>query len=347
MRVKFIVASVLLLIAGYSFFWFQMAEQYEKTTLDWIANSERRLNGTKVYVGDVTVSGFPYKIVIEASSLNAVVPNGRLSADPISITMPEVAVVFQPWKPNHAIIVSDYFDVVFGALNAPKINVTFDKVKSSIIIDPVTKQLNNLSAVVGNVSWHHGEDRDVDETSTMENAEFHLRRAIDVAPVQNSYDLPVNRAVFFKASNVRINEFSSTILGEKADEFRIDALLHANEQPDYTVAGLSKWRDDGGTFSIRKFDYKTTTSGLSLTGDVTLDENLKPLGAFDATVTDLGSIFNKLSKDESISQTTRLMLKGQAQNNTMPEEVPLSISMQNGQLYIGPIMLMELPPLIE
>jgi|TARA_R110002096_G_scaffold257381_1_gene450947 hypothetical protein len=347
MRIRLIIASVLLLIAGYSFFWFQMAGQVKETTLDWIANSESRLDGAKIYVGDVTVSGFPYKIIVEASSFNAVVPGGRFSADPLSITMPAVAVVFQPWKPNHAIIVSDYFDAVLGPLNAPNVNVSFEMVKSSIILDPATNQLNNLSAVAQRISWYHGAEMEVDESSAMEGAELHLRRAIDAAPAQNSYDLPVNRAVFFKANNVSIGEFASTILGEKADEFRIDALLHANEQPDYTVSGLSKWRDDGGTLSIRKFDYTTTTSGLSLTGDLTLDENLRPLGAFDATVTDMGNFLYNLSKDETISQTTRLMLEGQAQNSSMPDEVPLSISMQNGQLYLGPIMLMELPPLIE
>ena len=31
----------------------------------------------------------------------------------------------------------------------------------------------------------------------------------------------------------------------------------------------------------------------------------------------------------------------------LPEEVPLSISMQNGRLYLGPIMLMELPAIID
>jgi len=347
MRIKLIVASVLLLIAGYSIFWFQMAERVEETTLDWIKNSESRLGGIKVYVGDVSVSGFPYKIIVEASSLNAVLPSGRITSEQVSITAPEVAVVFQPWKPNHAIVVTDYFDAVLGSLGSPTLNISFDKVKSSIILDPHSMQLNNLSAIADKVSWYRGAEIEADESSVMEMVEFHLRRSVGETQEQISYDLPVNRAVFLKAENVSIREFASTILGEKADQFRMEALLHASEQPDYTLSGLSKWRDEGGTLTIGTFEYGTTVSGLTLSGDLTLDENLKPLGAFDANVRGMEYLLNSLSQNENIPETARLLLQAQAQAGNIPDEVPLSISMQNGQLYLGPIMLMELPPVIE
>lgn len=347
MRVKVIIVSVLLLIGGYSLFWFQMADRAKMMTLDWIENSESRLGGTKVFAGDVTVSGFPYRIIIEAESLNAVVPAGRVGAEPLSIIAPAVSVVYQPWKPTHAIVVTDYFDAVFGPLDRPNLTFTFDNVKSSIVLDPTSMQLNNLSSVAEKVSWYRGVEREADESSTMETAEFHLRRSADGAQDQMSYDLPVNRAVFFKAQNANIKEFASTILGEKADEFKVEALLHATEQPDYTFAGLSKWRDEGGTLTIRSFDYGSTLSAIQLSGDLTLDENLKPLGAFDANVTGMDIMLRRLAQDESIPQMARLLLQAQADNETMPDEVPLAISMQNGLLYLGPIMLMELPAIIE
>ena len=347
MRVKITIASVLLLIVGYSIFWFQMADRVEQTTLEWIENSEARMGGVKIYVGDVAVSGFPYKIIIEASSLNAVIPAGRIGTEPLSIMMPEVAVIFQPWKPNHAIVVTDYFDAVLGSLNTPVINFTFDKVKSSLVLDPVTMELNNLSTIADKVSWYRGVEQARDEISVMHMAEFHLRRATGEVVDQTSFDLPVNRAIFFKAQDTTIKEFAASIIGEKADNIKIEALLHANEQPDYTVNGLSKWRDEGGTLSIRSFEYGTSKSSLKLSGDVTLDENLKPLGAFDATIIGIDGLIDNLSQNENISEMARLLLGGQAKPGKLPEEVPLSISMQNGLLYLGPIMLMELPAIIE
>lgn len=347
MRIKVIIVSVLLLIGGYSIFWFQMADRAKMMTLDWIDNSESRLGGTKIYAGDVTVSGFPYRIIVQAASLNAVVPAGRIGAEPLSITAPIVSVVYQPWKPTHAIVVTDYFDAVFGSLDRPNLTITFDNVKSSVILDPSSMRLNNLSSVAGKVSWYRGVEMEVGESSVMEKAEFHLRRAVDGLQDQMSYDLPVNRAVFFKAQNADIKEFASTILGEKADEFKIEALLHATEQPDYTVLGLSNWRDEGGTLTIKSFDYGSTLSSIQLSGDLTLDENLKPLGAFDAKVVGMDIMLRRLAEDESISQMARLLLGAQSDNETMPDEVPLAISMQNGLLYLGPILLMELPAIIE
>lgn len=347
MRFKVIVVSVFLLIGGYSFFWFQMADQAEQTTLEWIADSERRLGGVKIFVGDITVSGFPYKIGVEASSLNAVIPAGKLGSEPISITVPEIAVVYQPWKPNHGIIVADYLDAVVGNISNPDVNVTFDKVKSSVILDPVSMELNNLSVVAQNISWYRGVEAEVDETSSMEGAEFHLRRSTGVLSDQVGFDLPVNRAIYFKAQNASIKEFAATILGERADEFKMEAFLHASEQPDYTREGLSKWRDEGGTLSIRSFEYGTAKTGLTLNGDVTLDENLKPLGAFDANIANIEGLMRTLAENENIPQIARQLLLGQAQSDTSSEEVPVSISLQNGLLYFGPIMMMELPPVIE
>ncbi|HPF45467.1 MAG: DUF2125 domain-containing protein [Alphaproteobacteria bacterium] len=347
MRFKLIVASVLIIIAGYSYFWFHLAGQAKSTTLDWVENSEKRLGGAKIFVGDVKVSGFPYKIIIEVSSLNAVVPAGRVGVQPLSIDVPEIAVIFQPWDPKHAILVTKYFDVTQGPLDDPDLNVTFDDVKTSVILDPETMDLNNLSTVAEKISWYHGVEAEPAEISVMEKAQIHLRRSTGQPQALESYDLPVNRAVYFKAQNVLIREFANSLLGEKADNFKIEAMLHANEQPDYSVRGLSKWRDEGGTVSISSFEYGTPQSNLSLSGDVTLDENLKPLGAFDAKVVGMGKMLEQLSKNMTLPETARLILKGQAQNDSLSGEVPLSISMQNGLLYLGPIQLMELPAVVE
>lgn len=347
MRIKFLIGSVLVLIGAYSFFWYSLAQKAEQTTLDWIEHSESRLGGIKSFVGDVEVSGFPYRIVVEASSFNAEIPAGRIGQKAVSINVPEVSVVFQPWEPNHAIVMTDYFDAVVGSLQNPDLTVNFDGVRSSVIFDPSTMSLNNLSAVFNKIDWYPNLDQQEVNVSHLENAEFHLRRTVGEPEEQMSYDLPINRAIYFKASNARIRELATTILGEKADEIKVEALLHANEQPGYTKKDLAKWRDEGGTMSIRTFEYGSSDSAINLSGDVTLDENFKPLGAFDANVTGIADMFSKLAENEELPEITRALLRGQAQNQSLPGEVPLSISMQNGQLYVGPIMLMELPVVIE
>lgn len=347
MRLKLIFVSVLLLIGAYSVFWFQMAGRVEETAMNWIETSENRLGGIKVFVGDVTVSGFPYRIIVEASTFNAILPAGMIGSQTASVIVPEVAVVFQPWKPNHAIIVTDYFDVVIGDLAEPKANFTFDKVKSSLIFDLDSNELNNLSIIADKISWNRSKTINSGEDSKLEMAEFHLRRSVGAPEAQVSFDLPINRAVFFKAGGATIRELSSTILGEKAENIKFEAFLHANEQPDYTRSGLSKWRNDGGTISIQSFDYGTAEAGINLSGDVTLDENFKPLGAFDAKVSGIENLIRAYSENEDIDPNTRLLLQSVAQGNDMPGEMELPISMQNGQLYLGPIMLMELDPLIE
>lgn len=347
MRFKLIVISVITLIAAYSLFWFKLANDAKEITLAWVENSEERLNGIKLFVGDVTVSGFPYKIVIETKTFNAAIPAGYVTDEPILITVPEISAVYQPWKPNHAVIVTDYMDAVIGELSMPSVSINFENVMSSVILDDVTNELNNLSIISELTSWQHGLPGEGNEVSFMEKPEFHLRRNTGGNSTQSTYDLPVSRAVYFKSNTALVNEFRNTVLGENADQIKIETLLHANSQPDYSIASLSAWRDDGGTLSISNFEYGSSDQNIKLTGDLTLDENLKPLGAFDASVTNIGSLFLRLSENKNISEMARVLLKSQADTPSLPEEVPLAISMQNGQMYIGPIMVMDLPPVID
>lgn len=347
MRFKLIVISVITLIAAYSLFWFKLADDAKEMTLAWVENSEDRLNGVKLFVGDVTVSGFPYKIVIEATTFNAAIPEGYMTAEPILITIPEISAVYQPWKPNHAVIVTDYMDAVIGELSMPSVSINFEKVMSSVILDEGTNELNNFSIIADLTSWQHGLPGEGNKVSFMGQPEFHLRRNTGGNISQSAYDLPVSRALYFKSGTSLINGFRNTVLGENADQIKIETLLHANSQPDYTIAGLSEWRDDGGTLSISNFEYGSVEQKVKLTGDLTLDENLKPLGAFDASVTNIASLFLRLSENDNIPEMARSLLKNQASASSLPEEVPLAISMQNGQMYVGPIMVMELPPVIE
>lgn len=347
MRFKIIVISVITLIAAYSLFWFKLADSAKETTLAWVENSEERLNGIKLFVGDVTVSGFPYKIAIEATTFNAAIPAGQITSEPILITIPQISAIYQPWKPNHAVIVTDYVDAVIGELSAPSVSINLETIMSSIIFDEATDELNNLSMIADLASWQHGLSGEGNEVSFMEKPQFHLRRNTGGDIQEMAYDLPVSRAIYFKSDAALINEFRNTILGENADQIKIETLLHANSQPDYNVAGLSKWRDDGGTLTISSFEYGSNEQKIKLTGDLTLDENLKPLGAFDASVTNIGSLFLRLSENNNIPEMARSLLKKQASAPSITEETKLSVSMQNGQMYVGPIMVMELPSVIE
>ena len=347
MRFKIIIASVLILIAAYSLFWFQIASKVEDDTLAWIEKTKDNTTGLKVFVGDLTVSGFPYRIVVEASSLNVSLPKGPYGERSISMTVPEIAAVYQPWNPNHIIVVTDYFDATIGEINNPEININFDKVKSSVILDVETLKMDNLSIISEKVSWRNVNTSDDQVGSGMEMAELHLRNSLPGMETQNSYDLPVQKAIYFKATNAQIAELETSLFGKYADEIIIETILHANTQLDFTKPSLSTWRDEGGTLSVKSFEYGMADTHISFSGDVTLDENLKPLGAFDAKVSGIENMFSALSRNENIPQTARMLLQGQAQSATSSEVLPLSVSMQNGTMYLGPIPILELEPIIE
>lgn len=347
MRIKVIFGSVFALIAAYSFFWFHLADKAKLETLEWIEKSEERLDGVKLYVGDVTVSGFPYKIAIEATTFNAAVPAGKIGNEKVLFSLPEIAAVYQPWKPNHIMVVTDYMDAVVGELENPTLSMNFEKIMSSVILNVETQEVDNFSVIADLASWQHGLPGEGHEMSFLEKPEFHIRRNNGNPNEGSGFDLPVNRAFYFRSKGGLLAELSGTILGDKTDAITIETMLHANSQPEYTKESLAKWRDEGGTVSIKSFSYGTADQNIKISGDIALDQNMKPLGAFDAEVTGIGTLFRRLSENENIPDIARMMLKSEADNNRTPEMVPLSISMQNGQMYVGPIMVMEVPAVIE
>jgi hypothetical protein len=338
---------VVILIGAYSVFWFQMASKIEESTLAWLENNQKTLDGLKIFTDDVSVSGYPYRIIVKTSSVHGTIPEGQYSSLPISFTIPEVSVVYHPWKPNHAVIVTDYFDVVFGSIENPTETVEFENVKSSVILEPDTLILKNLSIISDKVSWFEGVTRIADNISVMEKPEFHFRKMIEGMENENSYDLPIFGAVSFKAFNLNVKDVRTGIFASKATEVTLESILHANQNPELTASALSKWRDEGGTLTVRTFDYKTDDYNLKLSGDITLDENLKPLGAFDAHISGIKNLIGKMTDNGETSTVGQIMLNNQAQNTELKETVELSISMQNGYLYIGPIPLMELSPIVE
>lgn len=114
-------------------------------------------------------------------------------------------------------------------------------------------------------------------------------------------------------------------------------------------AGLTRWRDGGGTLELA--DFTLVWGPLRIAGDGTmaLDDALQPVGAFTAQITGLDRLINLLERSgqmrpqQAAIARIGLAVLTRAPSNGGPPEARVPVSIQNRQLSIGPIPLLRLP----
>lgn len=122
--------------------------------------------------------------------------------------------------------------------------------------------------------------------------------------------------------------------------------------PDGPLAQrLAAWRDAGGVVDVK--DLKLLWPPLDVTGEgsVALDREMKPLGAFTAEVVgyrellDAFEAMGRLTRNQALMAATALDAMA-ATDAEGKRRLSVPISMQNGKLFAGPIMIGDLPPVI-
>jgi hypothetical protein len=145
----------------------------------------------------------------------------------------------------------------------------------------------------------------------------------------------------------------SPVLGNEIAAFRVrlavNGALDARQPlPD----ALTAWRDAGGTIDVEAMEITWGPVRLAGDGTLALDARLQPEGAFTARVSGLTDLLTAMenaamidARSAAIARLTLAVLTRPAENGGPPEaRVPLTI--QNGMLSVGPVALLQLPPVV-
>lgn len=342
MRFNVLVAGVLLVIGSYVLFWFVLASKVEDKILALI--DEKRNQGIGIFYDDLTIGGFPYQIAPKVQALRIHLPEG------LDIDIPEITFVIQPWNLTKGKIMTDFIDVDYGE---GTFKVAFDGFQASVATDRERRRLERMSLYAKKMRWQYGFSPVASEAHRVN---LHLRRPTISGEEVETIDLPVLGEFQLKAHQITAPDLPVSVFGKTADSFTLESAFHARRFPDYSMSSLSAWRDDGGTLAVRKFEVISGKMSLELDGDVTLDQDFKPLGAFSARIRGVDQIISILSRHgafmrepgdallEELKQMGEIQKEGLHKGEKM---LPLSISLQNGLLILGPIPIYELPAVIE
>ena len=305
-KLRAVVTTLVLLVLGYTALWYTVGFRTQKAAAATLSNWFDQ--GLDVRHGKITLSGFPYRLVLEINGLTVETrqPGLNVQAD-------KLVLVSHLWTPDHWIAQAtdvsvalgrntiafkeDFVQASYRVHTGDKLVVKIDSdgAKDMVLLSPKgMPQLDAWSLLIGRDNGNQGDAGGLYEKRTLE-FKFFAQQGQDSLEIAGGISGPGIR--------------------------------------DGSVEQLRNWRDNGGLVELD--DLKWTSGGnlMALNGDVTLDENYKPLGSAAITVSDW-AVFRKSMADLGIS------IGG-------PPVGGAALMLQNGFAILGEKRILSLPRIDE
>ena len=118
--------------------------------------------------------------------------------------------------------------------------------------------------------------------------------------------------------------------------------------PAEAVAG---WRDDGGTVELERLVLEWGPLELEASGTLALDPAMQPIGSLTAEIRGYAETLDALvqagaapPRDAAIAKVV-LNLLAKTPPDGGPPVLTVPLTAQDGRLFVGPVALLELPPI--
>ena len=332
------ITGIAALLGGYTVYWFIAAGIVGERVDAWA--DEHRAAGYEIAFASRDVGGFPFRFEVLIAKPDVTnVPEGwhweaeslTLSARPWNLR--RIGVAF-PGRHDISLYTGDaWFDF-------------------TCLIEEAAGEL----FVVGNgqVREFHGEIRNlvysrpgVDFQGGLGALSIDGRR---FDGVDADYRTP-SAELRLSVNEALVPEDASWVLHKHAIDFALIAQvtgpLPNGEAP---VASLTLWRDAGGVVEVRRMSLLWGPIEVETEGTLTLDEAMRPLGAFTADIIGHGDIIDLLAANDFVplGDATlyklgfNLLARPKVEGGSPMLSVPITV--QDGELKLGPVTIDRIPP---
>lgn len=333
-----IIAVIVAGIAGWTGYWFWLKERVEQEVAAWV--EARRAEGYEIADAGRRVGGFPARMELTVAQPTIARPAAwRWQA------AGDVIVYLQPWQPSHVILNfghSHQFEWVEGDA-IRRAGLTAERALASGIFTAGGRLEQGALDITKPVVVDS-----VTGTTSADRAQLHGRAnhgETDQRPSDSiSLALQVDNAALPPAAN--------TPLGSALALLRVNATLPPPLPPlSRRAEALEAWRAAGGVVNLDRFDVRWGPLDASGDGTVAIDRELRLLFAlatelrgFGPTLdayAQAGLLKNKLARNAKFALTA--LAKPDAQGRPT---VKLPVSAQDGRLYLGPVGVADLAPIV-
>ena len=306
LNIRTVITALVLIALGYVALWYTVGFRTQRAVATTLASWLDE--GLQVKHGDIRLSGFPYRLVIEIENLDV-----RTRETGLAVKSDQMTLVSHLWTPDHWVIQSagNQIDLAGGSIS---------------LFEEFLQASYRL----------HNEDKLVVKIDSAGASDMRLRSPVGL-PALSQWSLLIGKDYgdapaagglyekrtlefrFYADADGSILEFTGGISGPAVK--------------DWSATELANWRDEGGLLELDDLQWKTGDLSLKAAGDLTLDETFRPLGSASVSASDWRTAQRLLSQFN-----VRL-------GASMPEET--SVMMQNGTALIDGEVVLRVPPVIE
>lgn len=334
-RILLIIAAVLVFLwAAWTAYWFVMADRAG----DWIALWAAPAPG-KVWHATFDgseVGGYPFSLDVRVT--NPVVAWQNSSGGGVW-TGPWLLASFRPWS-------LERFDV---ALPEEQTVTVDDGATLRMIALAMTEGRATVAVENNRASALSAEMTDVVATWAQNRPPVAASRVLlDVATVpdeEEAWD------VFLRVHDARFPAEAPEPFEGNVPLLEVDLRLRGAVPGGPLAQRLAAWRDAGGVIDVRELKLDWPPLDVTGEGTITIDREMKPLGAFTAEVVGYRELLDALEAMGRLTRNQALVAAAAmdalaATDEDGKKRLSVPISMQNGKAFAGPILIGDLPPVI-
>jgi len=330
MKLKLIVIILLSGFLGYSTYWAFLALNSEA----YIARAQEdiKANGLTFQYTDYELSGYPYRLVFTFQDPVFTFHNGPFG---LELQADHLEAIGQPWNLSHFIF--------FTATATARLSLK-GKMAGEITLNPAS--LGFSIHALGNGNYRlSSEMEEVKLASNYElplpekfsSLEIHLRKQLVASTPDGNLLEP------------KLLELAMAGLTARGTDFRINASFRGHDVPPMTPEGLASWRDQGGTLELEQMEIGDRTGFVKGSGSLTLDQDFNPLGVISLKSESWEQIVSLFQENQWLDQNSVAIINQAIDILPEPEEesgVSLTLTLQGGYIFLGPIRIGELVPII-
>ncbi len=332
------LCALLLLGGGYTGYWFWAADRMVGTVLDGV--EDWRQAGYEVSFTDLSKSGFPTEVRVEMRDPNITDPLKAWSwlGDRLSLRA-------APWQPLEYTLALTGPQKAEVPVSGRQVDLAFEATRADGVARFDTS--GTLRQVILTIDGLNGVSEGFDAKLSFDRVRLTLDQPERPA---TRYDQET-ALLEVLGQNITLPERFAGPLGQRLDHFsgrfRVMGPL---PQIDLRNA-LTQWRDAGGILEVPWLKTDWGPLALKAEGTIALDEYLRPIAAFDTKIGGLSETMRVLADqglvDQGLAQITGfgLQLFASRGDNGKPE-IPLPVSAQDGEFYLGPFKVATLRPLL-
>jgi len=329
MRLIVIVAAVVLAIVAWTGFWFYAADRVERTLQTW--TTDAGAGGAVLSYDGLKIDGYPFRLQVRLTAPRVTWPvrPGRPEWQ-----AEQLAAIVHPWNYRHII-----FDLAGGHRLAVdlqgrrrQLTLEIGEGLASFLGDPGRPERLSIDLREAALS--------LDDAPVVEAArvQLHLRPGRE--------DGQIDLAASF--SNAMLQPPPTPALGTAPAGAEVQGTFSGPLSDAALPEALAQWRDAGGSLELQRLQLEWGELNASLKGALALDPALRPAGTLTARIRgheellDAAVASGQLPADMAPAARTALGLLAVAGGGVLA--VPLTL--QDGRVYLGPVQIGRLRPLL-